>query len=606
MTINLSVPAMTELQPRIIVAGVGGAGGNAVNNMINAELEGVDFIVANTDAQSLAQSRSERRIQLGINVTQGLGAGSNPDVGRRAAEESLPEIMEALAGSHMAFITAGMGGGTGTGAAPVIAHAAREAGILTVGVVTKPFQFEGGHRMTLADQGIEELERYVDTLIIIPNQNLFRVANEKTTFADAFKMADDVLYSGVRGVTDLMVMPGLINLDFADVRAVMAEMGKAMMGTGEAEGEGRAIEAAEAAISNPLLDEVSMKGARGVLINISGGPDMTLYEVDEAANRIRDEVDPQANIIFGSIFDESLEGSVRVSVVATGIDAEEQPQPRLHTLYPEPAVAQQTIENDSTFEPMRAAQAPLVFNRALAAPAAARPLIVPQEARPMGPGVATAAATATATATAAAVAMPDPQPAPQATQAASLEDAPRPIEARAEMGRPAPATAATPFPKAGAAPAREPFIPPRAAAAARREPLAKPDPFAEAAFTNAGVAQPKKPRRGTSLFERMTGGGRTRKHAQSTDEKVWDAVLAKEVGSKEKAGRPEPRLEAKPATPVAQTTAKQTFPVVSPPPVVKKEAVKKEMPAAPAPQGLAPEPEEDLLEIPAFLRRQAN
>jgi cell division protein FtsZ len=246
-------------------------------------------------------------------------AGSNPDVGRRAAEESLPELMEALAGSHMAFITAGMGGGTGTGAAPVIAHAAREAGILTVGVVTKPFQFEGGHRMTLADQGIEELERYVDTLIIIPNQNLFRVANEKTTFADAFKMADDVLYSGVRGVTDLMVMPGLINLDFADVRAVMAEMGKAMMGTGEAEGEGRAIEAAEAAISNPLLDEVSMKGARGVLINISGGSDMTLYEVDEAANRIRDEVDPQANIIFGSIFDESLEGSVRVSVVATGI-----------------------------------------------------------------------------------------------------------------------------------------------------------------------------------------------------------------------------------------------------------------------------------------------
>lgn len=608
MTINLSVPAMTELQPRIIVAGVGGAGGNAVNNMINAELEGVDFIVANTDAQSLAQSRSERRIQLGINVTQGLGAGSNPDVGRRAAEESLPELMEALAGSHMAFITAGMGGGTGTGAAPVIAHAAREAGILTVGVVTKPFQFEGGHRMTLADQGIEELERYVDTLIIIPNQNLFRVANEKTTFADAFKMADDVLYSGVRGVTDLMVMPGLINLDFADVRAVMAEMGKAMMGTGEAEGEGRAIEAAEAAISNPLLDEVSMKGARGVLINISGGPDMTLYEVDEAANRIRDEVDPQANIIFGSIFDESLEGSVRVSVVATGIDAEEQSQPRLHTLYPEPAAAQQTNENESTFEPTRAAQAPLAFNRALAAPAAARPLIVPQEARPMGPAVATAAATATA------VAMSDPQPAPlviqelPANQAASLGDAPRPIEVRAVMGAPAPATA--PVPKAEMAPAREPFIPPRAAAAARREPLAKPDPFAEAALTNAGVAQPKKPSRGPSLFERMTGGGRNRKQAQPTDEKVWDAVLAKEAGGKEPAARPEPRLKAKSATPVQQTTAKQAVPVVSPAQVAEKEAVKKERPAegqaAPVPQGLAPEPEEDLLEIPAFLRRQAN
>jgi cell division protein FtsZ len=607
MTINLSVPAMTELQPRIIVAGVGGAGGNAVNNMINAELEGVDFIVANTDAQSLAQSRSERRIQLGINVTQGLGAGSNPDVGRRAAEESLPELMEALAGSHMAFITAGMGGGTGTGAAPVIAHAAREAGILTVGVVTKPFQFEGGHRMMLADQGIEELERYVDTLIIIPNQNLFRVANEKTTFADAFKMADDVLYSGVRGVTDLMVMPGLINLDFADVRAVMAEMGKAMMGTGEAEGEGRAIEAAEAAISNPLLDEVSMKGARGVLINISGGPDMTLYEVDEAANRIRDEVDPQANIIFGSIFDESLEGSVRVSVVATGIDAEEQIQPRLHTLYPEPAMAQQTIKNDSTFEPVRAAQAPLALNRALAAPAAARPLIVPQEVRPMGPAVATAAVTTT---TAAAVAMLDPQPAPPvvrespATQAALLEDAPRPIEVRAGMGTPTPATA--PVLKAEAAHAREPFIPPRAATATRREPLAKPDPFAEAALTNAGVAQPKRPRRGPSLFERMTGGGRAGKHAQPTDEKVWDAVLAKEAGGKEKAVRPEPRLEAKPATPVPQTTAKQTVPVVSPPPVAEKEVVKREMPAEPAPQGLAPEPEEDLLEIPAFLRRQAN
>jgi cell division protein FtsZ len=618
MTINLSVPAMTELQPRIIVAGVGGAGGNAVNNMINAELEGVDFIVANTDAQSLAQSRSERRIQLGINVTQGLGAGSNPDVGRRAAEESLPELMEALAGSHMAFITAGMGGGTGTGAAPVIAHAAREAGILTVGVVTKPFQFEGGHRMALADQGIEELERYVDTLIIIPNQNLFRVANEKTTFADAFKMADDVLYSGVRGVTDLMVMPGLINLDFADVRAVMAEMGKAMMGTGEADGEGRAIEAAEAAISNPLLDEVSMKGARGVLINISGGPDMTLYEVDEAANRIRDEVDPQANIIFGSIFDESLEGSVRVSVVATGIDAEEQAQPRLHTLYPEPAVAQQTIEVDSSFEPARAAQAPLAFTRPQTAPATARPLILPQEARPMGPAVATAAATATA----AALAMPELEPAPPVAQTAPAPEAtpvataPRPIEVRAEMEKPTPApaptvaTAPTAAPKAEAAPAREPFIPPRAAATARREPLAKPDPFAEAALTNAGVAQPKKPRRGPSLFERMTGGGRGRKEAEPAAEKVWDAVLAKEVGGTEKPARPEPRLETKPATPVAQKTAEPTVPVVSPAPVAAKEAVIKETPAepqaAPAPQGLAPEPEEDLLEIPAFLRRQAN
>ena len=320
MTINLSVPASHQLKPRITVIGAGGAGGNAVNNMITSHLEGVEFLVANTDAQALAQSLSERRIQLGSAITQGLGAGSRPDVGRAAAEEVVDEIVEQLQGTNMVFITAGMGGGTGTGAAPVIARIARDQGILTVGVVTKPFHFEGVKRMHIAEGGLAELQQYVDTLIIIPNQNLFRLANEKTTFAEAFKMADDVLYSGVRGVTDLMVMPGLINLDFADVRTVMAEMGKAMMGTGEAEGESRSIQAAEAAISNPLLDEVSMKGARGVLINITGGPDMTLYEVDEAANRIRDEVDKEANIIFGSTFEEELAGSIRVSVVATGID----------------------------------------------------------------------------------------------------------------------------------------------------------------------------------------------------------------------------------------------------------------------------------------------
>ncbi len=324
MTINLSIPvanATPELKPRITVIGVGGAGGNAVNNMIRSHLEGVEFVVANTDAQAIAQSTSDRRIQLGVTVTQGLGAGSRPDIGRIAAEEALEEIIDELRGSNMVFIAAGMGGGTGTGAAPVIARAAREAGILTVGVVTKPFHFEGAHRMRLAEQGIEELEQFVDTLIIIPNQNLFRVANERTTFADAFKMADDVLHSGVRGVTDLMVMPGLINLDFADIRAVMSEMGKAMMGTGEAEGDRRALDSAEAAISNPLLDDVSMKGARGVLINITGGPDMTLFEVDEAANRVRSEVDPDAFIIFGSTFDESLQGKIRVSVVATGMDS---------------------------------------------------------------------------------------------------------------------------------------------------------------------------------------------------------------------------------------------------------------------------------------------
>src|SRR5512134_1560397 len=323
MSINLSVPfanPTAELRPRITVIGVGGAGGNAVNNMIRSHLEGVEFIVANTDSQALAQSSCERRIQLGVTVTQGLGAGSRPDIGRIAAEEALEEIIQEIRGSNMVFIAAGMGGGTGTGAAPVIARAAREQGILTVGVVTKPFHFEGQHRMRIAETGIEELEQFVDTLIIIPNQNLFRVANERTTFADAFKMADDVLHSGVRGVTDLMVMPGLINLDFADIRAVMSEMDKAMMGTGEAEGDRRALDAAEAAISNPLLDDVSMKGARGVLINITGSLDMTLFEVDEAANRIRSEVDPDAFIIFGSTFDDQLDGKIRVSVVATGMD----------------------------------------------------------------------------------------------------------------------------------------------------------------------------------------------------------------------------------------------------------------------------------------------
>ena len=320
MTINLKAPELRELKPRIMVCGVGGAGGNAVNNMIVSGLAGVDFIVANTDAQALASSKAERIIQMGLQVTEGLGAGSKPEVGRAAAEEAIEEIRDHLAGAHMVFVTAGMGGGTGTGAAPVVARVAREMGILTVGVVTKPFQFEGGRRMRLAEGGIAELQKSVDTLIIIPNQNLFRVANEKTTFADAFAMADQVLYSGVACITDLMVKEGLINLDFADVRSIMSEMGKAMMGTGEASGDRRAVLAAEAAIANPLLDEVSMKGARGLLISITGGNDLTLYEVDEAASRIRQEVDEEANIILGATFDQSLDGVVRVSVVATGID----------------------------------------------------------------------------------------------------------------------------------------------------------------------------------------------------------------------------------------------------------------------------------------------
>jgi len=320
MTINLKIPDIREMKPRITVFGVGGAGGNAVNNMIAAGLQGVDFVVANTDAQALTTSKAERIIQMGTQVTEGLGAGSQPEVGRAAAEEVIDEIRDHLTGAHMVFVTAGMGGGTGTGAGPVIAKVARELGILTVGVVTKPFHFEGQRRMRFAEAGIVELHKVVDTLLIIPNQNLFRVANEKTTFADAFAMADQVLYSGVACITDLMVKEGLINLDFADVRAVMKEMGKAMMGTGEASGEKRALTAAEAAIANPLIDDASMKGARGLLISITGGKDLTLYEVDEAATRIREEVDQDANIIVGATFDEGLEGIIRVSVVATGID----------------------------------------------------------------------------------------------------------------------------------------------------------------------------------------------------------------------------------------------------------------------------------------------
>ncbi len=321
MTITISLPMTHENKARITVVGVGGAGGNALNNMITQHLEGVEFLACNTDAQALAHCLADRKVQLGMSITHGLGAGAKPEVGRAAAEESLEEILDHLQGSNMVFITAGMGGGTGTGAAPVIARAVREQGVLTIGVVTKPFHFEGAQRMRIAEAGIEELQGYVDTLIVIPNQNLFRLATERTTFVEAFKMADNVLHMGVRGVTDLMMVPGLVNLDFADVRTVMSVLGKCMMGTGEAEGERRAIEAAEAAISNPLLDEVSMKGARAALVNITAGPDLTVFEVDEAVNRVREELDPDANIVFGAVFDSSMDGRLRISVVATGIDA---------------------------------------------------------------------------------------------------------------------------------------------------------------------------------------------------------------------------------------------------------------------------------------------
>ncbi len=327
MSIDFIRPEVDELRPRISVIGVGGAGGNAIANMIRSDVQGVQFLVANTDAQALNASEADQRIQLGLKITQGLGAGSRPEIGRAAAEETIDEIERSLEGAHMCFIAAGMGGGTGTGAAPVIAKAARDKGILTVGVVTKPFAFEGARRMRSAESGIEELQKHVDTLIVIPNQNLFRLATSETTFKEAFQMADEVLQQGVRGITDLMVMPGLINLDFADVRSVMGEMGKAMMGTGEADGDNRAIEAAEKAISNPLLDGVSMKGAKGVIISITGGEDMRLMEVDEAASHIKELVDPDANIIWGSAFNNDLGGKIRVSVVATGIEAEQAVQP---------------------------------------------------------------------------------------------------------------------------------------------------------------------------------------------------------------------------------------------------------------------------------------
>ena len=593
--LNLSMPKSQqyEIKPRITVVGVGGAGGNAVNNMIRSNLEGVEFIVSNTDAQALAQSICDRRLQLGINVTQGLGAGSRPDVGRQAAEEVMDQLMAELDGSNMVFITAGMGGGTGTGAAPVIARAAREHGILTVGVVTKPFHFEGTHRMKIAESGINELQQFVDTLIIIPNQNLFRVANEKTTFADAFAMADQVLYSGVRGVTDLMVMPGLINLDFADIRAVMSEMGKAMMGTGEAEGENRAIAAAEAAISNPLLDDVSMKGARGVLINITGGFDMTLFEVDEAANRIRDEVDPEANIIFGSTFDKLLDGKVRISVVATGIDAEAvtMPRPALTLVAkggrvmsapasaPAEAPMQQQVPAYAGMTRIRDERVPeIVAQQAAPAMAAHAYQQAPLQAA-VGGGYVTPR-------------MPAPQPAP----AMRVDTAPLARASMAELReRPAPRVEPRPLPPASelplpAAPAYEP----PAAEPARAEPVYAEPPRAELPAVEPQYQAAPEPapqpvaekRRGPGIFTRAAN-------------KALD--LARQTSA-----------DLREATPSAMMTR-----IAKPEPVMRAPA---SQPAAPAPQPavqtrLALDPtdrltarpsEEDMLDIPAFLRRQAN
>ena len=469
MTLNLTIPQQlhTDFTPKITVIGVGGGGTNAVDNMIALNLQGVDFVVANTDAQQLMHSRADRRIQLGPHLTQGLGAGAKPEIGRAAAEEASEELARHLEGTHMVFITAGMGGGTGTGAAPVIARMARERGVLTVGVVTKPFTFEGGRRAKSAEAGIAELQSYVDTLIVIPNQNLFRLANERTGWKEAFKMADHVLYMGVRGVTDLMMAPGLVNLDFADIRTVMAEMGKAMMGTGEAEGENRAIRAAEAAISNPLLEDTSMSGARGLLINITGGEDMTLFEVDQAANRIREEVADDANIIFGSAVDDSLSGRVRVSVVATGIDtvqAVEAQRPRLVAVGGGAAVAQ----------PMPVSQ-PVSLH---IAPAMPIPSAQPQPAMAMPQQTPVSLMGAPVL----------PQPAvsePDATSYAAVEVQP------AARPRPAPA----------AAQASRPFIPPRAGLFTEAPPTA-------AAHPAQAVPTPAAPR--NSLFGIVTGAIRGR------------------------------------------------------------------------------------------------
>ena len=546
MTINISVPTNNEtpeMKPRITVFGVGGAGGNAVNNMIHAELEGVDFVVANTDAQALSQSKAERRIQLGATITEGLGAGSRPDVGQASAEEALDHIVEELKGANMVFITAGMGGGTGTGAAPVIAQAAREQGILTVGVVTKPFQFEGIHRMRISESGIDDIAQYVDTLIIIPNQNLFRVANEETTFADAFKMADDVLYSGVRGVTDLMVMPGLINLDFADIRTVMSEMGKALMGTGEADGERRALEAAEAAIANPLLDDISMIGASGVIINITGGMDMTLFEVDEAANRIRSEVDAEAQIILGSTFDESLGGKIRVSIVATGMDKNSQAQPTSAVLdvvswreraakAPHPASEEASSATVVTIHPATglSPEKPEADTDSIGdtEPAAVEPIVEDADSESSH------------------------APAIDADIGSQPEAAPESVADATDDG--------------------DAFIPPPPVQHSADDGGTSADPFAAAAMAN-GSGEPEKlveiepsVSKGPSLFERVTGTGR----AAKTEVEPAPAIGFTEVMEKAM-GNQSPMGGLDPADRIAGAQS-----------------------------------EEDLLDIPAFLRRQAN
>ena len=610
MAIQLQVPDIRELKPHITVFGVGGAGGNAVNNMIEAGLEGVEFVCANTDAQALASARAERIIQMGIQATEGLGAGSQPDVGRAAAEEVIDEIRDQLSGAHMVFITAGMGGGTGTGAAPVIARAARDLDILTVGVVTKPFQFEGSRRTRVAEAGIAELQQAVDTLIVIPNQNLFRVANEKTTFADAFAMADQVLYSGVACITDLMVKEGLINLDFADVRSIMRGMGKAMMGTGEASGDKRAINAAEAAIANPLLDDVSMKGARGLLISITGGPDLTLYEVDEAATRIREEVDPEANIILGATFDQSMEGLIRVSVVATGIEPAAISEDA-DIVATEKKIAE-VAERLRTEARMRANQAPPSIRSTVTAPAPASEAAaafapVPPVAAPVAPVEAVApAADVAAPAPVQAVAAPQPAPAPvQAPVAAAPAPQPapvvRPVAPAPRMAQPQMAQPQAPQPQPQMAQPHAPepelhqnhFIPPQAERVVRPARMPRVDELPLPAQNQLRANRPEheyEPEHETrrmSLLQRIAsvGLGRREEHHAAPHHAAPHAAPAPQAPRHPAAENPSPvhaEYGRRPA-PAPQHRPEQP---------------------APAPQGRGFE--DDQLEIPAFLRRQAN
>ena len=590
MTINLKVPDIRELKPRITVFGVGGAGGNAVNNMIELGLQGCEFVVGNTDAQALTSTKAHRVIQMGIQVTEGLGAGSQPEVGRAAAEEVIDEIRDQLAGAHMVFVTAGMGGGTGTGAAPIVARAARELGILTVGVVTKPFHFEGTRRMRLAESGISELQKSVDTLIVIPNQNLFRVANEQTTFADAFSMADRVLYSGVACITDLMVKEGLINLDFADVRAVMREMGKAMMGTGEASGEKRALRAAEAAIANPLLDDVSMRGARGLLISITGGADLTLYEVDEAATRIREEVDQEANVIFGATRDDSLEGIVRVSVVATGIDHAEMMREKGLAHIDATARYQAGLQEQARLAEIEQAQRASAAAAVAAATRQQAPSMAPQPAyaeqaqRSAAPAlranpVAQTPAYTVQEQAPAAYAAPQPAMAP-AYQPQQPAYAPRPAEQPAAYAMPQAAAPSQSY----AAPTS--FIPPQPEQPVRapRMPRIEDLPLVaqQSLAASRGLTQPEPApeRKRASLIDRLAAAGFGRK----ADKPAEQAAPA----------------PVQPAAPAPAPNMSGMGAPMAPQDFAKRPALQ------PQPQNHSRAFEDDQLEIPAFLRRQSQ